>query len=1504
MIGAYRDTEVGPVHPLRQMVEAVGRQGGEIGDVALGPLSAEHLGQLFADTLRCPREEALPLARLVHERSAGNPFFATQLLTTLHREHLLEFDPRAARWKWDMERIRAHGLADDVVDLLAEKLRRLPETTQEVLKLAACVDSSVDVATLSVVCGRSEEEVHHSLWEAVQEGVLLRQADRYQFPHDRVQQAARSLIPEEEWGRVHLRIGRLLLANTPREALAERIFDLVNHLNQGATHLEDPRERERLAELDLLAGRKAKAATAYAAAAGYLAAGLAQLPPGSWETHYELTRELYLERVQCEYMDSRFEEAEALLTPLLSHARGRVDMARVHGVKLCLHELRGEYDSAVATARESLRLFGLELPPHPSWEQVLEEYERVQAGLRGRRTEELLDLPPMTDPEARAIMDVLVVLINSAMYTDWRLFCLILCHGVELSLRYGNADSSCMVYVFFGMVLCAHFRRYQEGYRFGKLGYELVETRGLVGLRARVLLGFGYCINPWTHPLETSGEILHRAFVAAVETGDVAYASSFCNQQVTWRLAKGDPLDDVYRESERLLEYVKKTRYEISARIILTQQRLIRSLQGRTARFGSFEGDDFDEEEHEAYWARSGNLLGLCWHYIWKLAAHFMAGDWEQALGSMQRAREHLKTLVADLETAEYYYYAALTLAACHESDGPARREEHLSLLLDYEQRFREWAQGCPENFLCRSALVSAEVARITGRTLEAEQLYEQAIGSARESGFVHHEGLAYELASRFYRGRSFELFADTSLREARACYVRWGAEGKVRQLDALHPHLRLPQPLTPGATIAVQAEQLDVLSVVKASQSISQEMVLPQLQETLLKLMCEQAGAQKGCLLLTQDGGLSLHAQASTGENGLQVHLFRPAVAPSATQLPVSLVHYAHRTRELVLLDDAASQDMFRGDEYLARHRPKSVLCMPILRQGRVVGLLYLENALAPGAFPPDRLLVLGMLAAQAAISLENATLYSELQESQGRLQALIDNTPAIIFLKDRQGRYLLVNPQYEKLLHVPRERIIGREDGEFFPEEVAARLRGHDKEALEAGVALEREEELPLEDGPRTYLSTKFPLRDAAGTPYAVCSVFTDITERKQAEWNERFLAEASRKLVASLEYGDMLQAVAGVAVPELAEAGLLFVLSEEGRLLPAAVAVHSAAGKAVCQVPGLPSELQVPRALHQMLSREQPDFCPVDEVPLGALPPDCAAMLKALSPRSALGVPLMARGHGLGVLVLLSARSPQGPGLLPLAEAFGRRAALALDNARLYAQAQAAIHLRDDFLSVASHELRTPLTPLKLQLQLMERTLRRERPTEPLDRMVKVGMRQVERLEQLVDSLLDVSQMTTGRLKLHTEVVDLSELVGDVAARFDSLLSHSGSRLELDIRRGVTGLWDRARLDQVVVNLLTNAIKFGQGKPIEVEVDADPRTARLRVRDHGIGIPPEHLSRIFGRFERAVSTRSYGGLGLGLYIASQIVEAHGGGIRVASEAGTGAAFTVDLPRNLPQG
>ncbi|MBN1206452.1 MAG: serine/threonine-protein kinase PknK, partial [Myxococcaceae bacterium] len=519
VIGAYRDTEVGPVHPLRQMAEAVGREGGEIVDMALGPLSLEHLGQLLADTLRCPREEALPLARLIHERSAGNPFFATQLLTTLQREHLLEFDPRAARWKWDMERIRARSLADDVVDLLAEKLRRLPEATQEAVKLAACVGNSADVATLSVVSGRSEEEVHHSLWEAVREGVLLRQADRYQFLHDRVQQAAWSLIPGEERGRLHLRIGRLLLENTPREALAEHLFDIVNHLNQGATHLEDPREKERLAELDLLAGRKAKAATAYAAAAGYLAAGLAQLPPGSWETHYELTRELYLERVQSEYMDSRFEEAEALLAPLLSHAQGHVDKARILGEKLCLHELRGEYDRAVATARESLRLFGLELPPHPSWEQVLEEYARVQEGLRGRRTEELLDLPPMSDPEARAIMSVLVALINPAMYTDWRLLCLILCHGVELSLRYGNADSSCMVYVFFGMVLCAHFGRYQEGYRFGQLGYELVETRGLVGLRARVLLGFGYCINPWTRPLETSGDILQRAFVAAVETG-------------------------------------------------------------------------------------------------------------------------------------------------------------------------------------------------------------------------------------------------------------------------------------------------------------------------------------------------------------------------------------------------------------------------------------------------------------------------------------------------------------------------------------------------------------------------------------------------------------------------------------------------------------------------------------------------------------------------------------------------------------------------------------------------------------------------------------------------------------------------------------------------------------------------------------------------------------------------------------------------------------------------
>ncbi|HSP80383.1 MAG TPA: ATP-binding protein, partial [Myxococcaceae bacterium] len=715
-----------------------------------------------------------------------------------------------------------------------------------------------------------------------------------------------------------------------------------------------------------------------------------------------------------------------------------------------------------------------------------------------------------------------------------------------------------------------------------------------------------------------------------------------------------------------------------------------------------------------------------------------------------------------------------------------------------------------------------------------------------------------------------------------------WGALEVARRLEGTWPGLlRLREQ---GEVRGSQAWALDALSAVKAQRAISSEIVLSELLRTLMRVALENAGAQRGALLWVE--GEQVVVESTAGPE--QVEVGRRPLTPEL--LPTSLVAYVRRTGEAVILGSEADRARFSNDSYLRARRPRSVLCLPIFHQRRLVGLLDLENALTPGVFTAGRLAVLEQISAQAAISLENARLYETLERERSLLQAILDHSPAAIYVKDPQGRYLLVNQRLEGLFRRSREAIVGGTDlGLPLDRDAVDEIREHDREVLESGTPRTWEEEVRLYGESRTYLSMKFPLRKGKGPVYAVGGIATDITERKREELAERLLAESGRKLAASLEYESTLKTAVGLGVPELAEGCLLYLAGGEESLAWGALATAPEGAE-------LLHGGAAPVALLESLWQERAVQGPVDRVLWEGLEPGPRERLEALAPRWGLYVPLLAHGSRLGGLCLLRCQRAPDERDLALAEELGRRVALALDNARLYRRAQEAIALRDDFLVVASHELRTPLTPLRLQLRRMEQVVCREQPEAPLARMLEGGLRQVDRLERLVKDLLDVSRLSSGRLQLQLEEVDLGELVEAVAARFERLLEQSGSALRLRVERGVRGRWDGGRVEQVVENLLGNAIKFGEGRPIEMTVEEAPEVARLTVRDHGRGIAGEYHQRIFGRFERAVPTRHYGGLGLGLYITRQLVEAHGGSIQVSSEPGAGATFTVELPRSAP--
>jgi predicted ATPase/signal transduction histidine kinase/CheY-like chemotaxis protein/tRNA A-37 threonylcarbamoyl transferase component Bud32 len=1005
LIGAYRDNEISSSHPLMLMLDSLRSKAIVIHEITLAPLALADISNLIADTLHSDVSSVQPLAELVIHKTSGNPFFVNQFLKTLYQENLLTFSTSSNRgkpcWQWDITQIQALDITDNVVELMIQKLRKLPDSTQQVLQLAACVGNTFDLQTLSTIYKRSSGITQQNLFPAIEDGLvsptseikISRENDtdthlvdlQFKFLHDRVQQAAYALIDGSSKQVTHLEIGRLLWQSADAETLTERIFEIVDHLNVGIELITDRSERIDIAKLNLIAGQRAKTATAYAAAIAYLQVGLKLLSANSWNYDYELTLALHEAAAEAAFLSGNFEQMQQLTEIILHHARSLLDQVKAYEIRIKSYEVQHKQLEAVKLGLQVLNLLGVTIPEAPTAPDIQQAIEETTANLAGIKTEDLLHLPLMTDTLKIAALRIISSLIPAIYQAAPALFVLTVCQQANLSIKYGNSRFSPSGFADYGIVLSGIVQDIETGYEFGQLGLNLVEHLDAREVKSQTLFKVGTFITAWKYHVRETLPLLQISYSSGLENGDVAhagYGAALRCQHAYWSSVELKSLkQDMATYSKAIAQIHQETVLEWHQ--IFHQATL--NLLGFAEQPERLIGDVYNEEQTLPLHIQSNERTTTHYAFLNKLILCYLFGQFSQAAENARQAEQYLDGVGGCLVVAMFHFYDSLAHLAIYPSV-PSQQESLLNRVRQNQDKLRNWANHAPMNFQHKYELVEAELARLLGDIATAMELYDRAIAGAREHQYLQEEALANERAADFYFSLNRDKFAREYLREAYYGYVHWGAIAKVKQLEIQHPDIlssrqepeisQLQHPYT--STDGNYAKTLDLATVIKASQVLSSEIVLDKLLTKLMQIVLENAGAETGVLILEKAAKLFIEATGRVDQAEITV---QPSIAiETSQQLPLSIINYVRQTQENVVLNDATREGIFTADDYILNYQPKSLLCAPIVHQGKLIGILYLENNLTMGAFTAERVEVLQLLSSQAAISIENARLYHDL--------------------------------------------------------------------------------------------------------------------------------------------------------------------------------------------------------------------------------------------------------------------------------------------------------------------------------------------------------------------------------------------------------------------------------------------------------------------------------------------------------------------------------------------
>jgi len=1142
VLGAYRDNEVSAAHPFMLTVDEIINCGAVVNTITLQPLSPRDLNQLVADTLICDLSSSQPLTELVYQKTKGNPFFSTQFLKSLYEDGQIIFDPPVSPlskggskggWQCDIAQV-TFADASDVVEFMAAQLQKLPAPTQDVLKLAACIGAQFDLDTLAIVNEELPEQTASALWRALQEELILPITEgykcfiptddkshtesitnpTYRFLHDRVQQAAYSLIPDNEKQATHLKIGQLLLQNYSDIEREEKLFDLVGHLNQGIELILQASEREALAKLNLEAGQKARSSTAYSAANIYLQTGIDLLTANCWQSQYELTVNLYVAAAEVAYLNADLDGMEEVATQVLQKAQRILDKVKIYEIQMAARTSQNKMLEAIAVGRNALLQLGVELPIEPDEALIGKAIQTLASQLQGRRFEELVDLPVMTDLQTQAAMQLLGMLLTPIFQGRPGLLPLLSSTMVSLSLSFGNAPASTVGYAIHGMVLCGFLGDVETGYGFGQLALNLLDRFNVGQWKSIILLVCGGFIQHHQEAMRAGISRLKDGYTAGMETGNFLHPGYNIINYFNYNFFSGIELDIWEPEIVGYRAVLAQVKQYPPQDFLDMIQQTVQNLRETVTQPECLIGTAYDETVMIPKHHQDNNLTAIATAYIYKLLLAYSFSNYTAALDYLAQGKQYLIAVSGLAFVSNFHLYAALTHLALFRAQPAIEQTEILGLVETHQSTLQQWAQNAPMNYLHKWYLVEAEKHRVFGNKAEAIEMYDRAISGAKENKFLNEEALANELAAKFYWEWSKEKLAQTYMIEAYYCYVQWGATAKVTDLETRYPQLLAP--IQPGikttktkasVTTTGSGSNLDITTVMKASQAISGEIMLDKLMSSLMKILMESAGAQRGYLILSSQGKLLIEAEGKIDDNPVTV--LQSIEVENCQELSSAIVNYVARTQESVVLDDAVRSGQFTNDSYIQKNQPKSILCVPLINQAQIISIVYLENNLTAGAFTPERVELLKVLSGQAAISIQNSKLYTEVRESENRLAQFLEAIPVGVSVLDASGQFYYSNRAAIQLLG---KGVLPNVTSEQIPEVYQVYKAGTEQEypsaELPAVRALKGEnataEDMEIHQGNKI-----IPI-EAWGTPiydekdnisYAIVA-FQDITERKKAE------------------------------------------------------------------------------------------------------------------------------------------------------------------------------------------------------------------------------------------------------------------------------------------------------------------------------------------------------------------------------------------------------------------